>query len=152
MRPVELQLAEVLGVGVPDPLHDVGEPGFGAVFFQAPHQVLVGEGVQAAEDLAHDADQRRLPVAARRRACGNGRGRAPCESRSAGSCTPGSTGVASSGAAQVGQALFVDRFGVAAPLFVGPMNQQQLLQQVGAQQRAPAGAHEGLGQRCPGPS
>ena len=31
----QLELAEVLGVGIPDPLHDVRDPGFGAVVLQA---------------------------------------------------------------------------------------------------------------------
>src|ERR1017187_5480940 len=35
----ELELAKVLRVGIPDPFHDVGEPGFGGMFFQTPHQV-----------------------------------------------------------------------------------------------------------------
>src|ERR1039457_2243046 len=54
----QLEFAEVLGIGVPDPLHQIGEPGFRAVAFQTLDQVLVREGVQPAEDLAHDPDQR----------------------------------------------------------------------------------------------
>ena len=64
----QLELAEALGIGVPDPFDDIGEPGFGAVFFEAAHQVFVGESIQAAEDFADDADQRQGAVAADARA------------------------------------------------------------------------------------
>ena len=90
--PLELELPELLGVGVPDPLDDVGEPGLGAVFLQAPDQVLVRERVQAAENLAHNADQRRGAVALRGDARGSGRGSASRLARMAPSCSGGSVG------------------------------------------------------------
>ena len=51
-------------------------------------------------------------------------------------------------AAQVGQRFRVDRFRVAAPLLIRAVHEQQLLQQIGAQQRAPARAHERFGERA----
>ena len=47
------------------------------------------------------------------------------------------------GGAQV-ERLFVEGLGVAAPLLVRAVDQERLLQQVGGQQGAPAGAHEGF--------
>ena len=45
-------------VGVPDPLGHVRQPRLAAVRLDLPHGVVVAEGVQPAEDLAHHADQR----------------------------------------------------------------------------------------------
>src|SRR4051794_30187859 len=50
----------MLGGGVPDPFDQVRNPRFRAVPFEALHQILVRKGVQAAKDLAHDADQRKV--------------------------------------------------------------------------------------------
>src|ERR1017187_5393309 len=48
----------------------------------------------------------------------------------------------------MGERLFMDGFGIAALFFVGAVEEQQLLQQIGRQQRAPAGTDEGLGERA----
>ena len=94
---LQLQLPEVLGIGVPDPLDQVRDPRLRAVFFQTLHQVLVRERVQAAENLSHDSDQRMRAGRSRCAASLRKRSRLrTMESRSDWSCTPGSTGVSSS--------------------------------------------------------
>ena len=139
----QLELAKVLGVGVPDPLHQVGDPGFGAVAFQALHQVLVGKPVQAAEDLAHDADERLVPVLTNAQLA-EAVAAADYRIAQAVQLHAGLHGRGFDRRTQVREALFVDGFGVAAAFFVGAVDQQQLLQQVGAQQGAPTRADESL--------
>src|SRR3990172_9540888 len=52
------ELAFLRLIRVPDPLADIGEPGFPAAPFQPPDEVLIAEGVEAGEDLPHNADGR----------------------------------------------------------------------------------------------
>src|ERR1039458_5966625 len=66
VRPTgEPEIAHLFHVGVADPVGDVGYPAFRALFLQAAHKVLVAEVVQAAENLAHDANRRPATVEAR---------------------------------------------------------------------------------------
>src|ERR1039458_7476355 len=66
------------------------------------------------------------------------------ESRSASKLHAGLGGRGFKRAAKIGERLFVEGLGIAAPLLVGAVDQERSLQQVGGQQRAPAGAHEGF--------
>ena len=57
------QPAEGLVVGVPHPLAHAGQPAFAALGLDVADQLVVGEGVEPAEDLAHHADERAGPPA-----------------------------------------------------------------------------------------
>ncbi len=49
---------ESLLVGVPDPLADPGQPAFAALGLDVPDELVVGERIQPAEDLADHSYER----------------------------------------------------------------------------------------------
>ncbi len=135
----------MLGVGVPDPFGEVADPGLAAILLQAPHQVIVGKSIQAAEDLTDNADDRdgRVPV--------NGHGvktiAAAHQTVADGAKLHGRRGRGLlDGRAEVVQTFFVNRVDVALVGFMRPVMQQHLLQDVGGEQPAPGRAHERSGQ------
>ena len=145
-RPAETCLplgepAALLDVGVPDPLGDVREPALPAQLLDQADEVLVGEGVQPAEDLADHADERPRRVVVGRHGAEPVAG-AQHGGTIAASCSLGFTPSTADGLADLVEALVVDCVGGALLALVGTRLEQELHEDVRRQHGPPGGADE----------
>ena len=137
----EAQVADFFGVGVRNPLRDVGHPALGAVALEAAHQIFVAEVIQAAENLAYNADKWDLRIVARGQLL----------EALAGTQKGGDQGfklairvgaTCLQGLAEIAYGFLEGSVGASGNLFVGSRLQQQLAQNFRRNQGAPGGANE----------